>query len=313
MIGAFTQLNIIPYAITALNLNEVAGGYLFLTLALGIAGGAFLAGKLSTQRAELGLSCLAGVGITVFFFSLFLFSSSLPLVIVALLCMGLCGGCFIIPFDTFTQLFSQNTTRGQTIAAANFLSFVGVFLASCLLYFLNNTLSLTPATSFGVMGLMTLIVTLTLTSVLSDLSIPFISKCLLTRFTPFRLPEKEHLDSLKQPLIVIEHATWNKALKVAACFPSICFLVPSNSPLRRSYMRFIYAVNALESDSVETALATKREGTALCLLLDTTPEPLPKSSLLSLFKRSTPSIYKAEFKETTLSFKKPEKSHKNLT
>ncbi|HNA62001.1 MAG TPA: MFS transporter, partial [Rhabdochlamydiaceae bacterium] len=41
-IGAFAQLNIIPYTITELHRSEVTGGYLFLSTALGIALGAFM-------------------------------------------------------------------------------------------------------------------------------------------------------------------------------------------------------------------------------------------------------------------------------
>lgn len=303
MIGAFTQLNIIPFAITALQLNEVAGGYLFLTSALGIACGSFLAGKLSKNRAELGLSCLSGIGITLFFFTLSLFSSSLVIVIFSLFFMGLCGGCFIIPFDTFTQLFSQNNKRGQTIAAANFLSFLGVLIASCLLYVLNNICSFTPAASFGIISLMTLIVTLFFNSILSDLSIPYLCKLLIPRFTSFIPPPPDRIHSLKDPILILENATWAHALKVATCCPSIHFLVPKSSPLWNSLLRFIRAIEGIDHDPLSAALAAKREGTILCLLLDTPYTHTKQSaSFTSLFKKSTPPLYHVRLTDTTLSF-----------
>jgi len=49
-VGAFTQLNIIPFAIDSLGLSAVAGGYLFLTTALGIAFGAWCAGQVSRKH-----------------------------------------------------------------------------------------------------------------------------------------------------------------------------------------------------------------------------------------------------------------------
>lgn len=67
-IGSFTQLNIIPFAIQALNLTEIAGGYLFLSTALGIVLGAFIAGRVSKKTIELGLSCFSGFLIALAFF-----------------------------------------------------------------------------------------------------------------------------------------------------------------------------------------------------------------------------------------------------
>ena len=65
-IGAFVQLNIIPFAISELHLSEVSGGYLFLSTAFGIAIGAYIGGKVSKKRVELGLSCFAGIFISAF-------------------------------------------------------------------------------------------------------------------------------------------------------------------------------------------------------------------------------------------------------
>src|SRR3989344_5215922 len=59
-IGAFAQLNIIPFAIQSLHLSEVGGGYLFLATAVGIAIGARIAGQLSKDRIEPGISCFSG-------------------------------------------------------------------------------------------------------------------------------------------------------------------------------------------------------------------------------------------------------------
>lgn len=49
-IGAYFQLNIIPFAIDVLNLSEIGGGYLFLCVSVGIALGAYLAGRCSKKR-----------------------------------------------------------------------------------------------------------------------------------------------------------------------------------------------------------------------------------------------------------------------
>src|SRR5207237_615852 len=68
-IGAFTQLNIIPFAMQSLHLSEIGGGYLFLATAVGIAVGAVLFAKLSRGHVEPGISCICGLFIAFFFFS----------------------------------------------------------------------------------------------------------------------------------------------------------------------------------------------------------------------------------------------------
>lgn len=128
-VGAFFQLNIIPFAMETLKISEVGGGYLFLTVAIGIAAGAVIAGKLSKNRVELGLSCIAGIGLFVFLYLLALSKPFLSTTLIILIFNGLCGGMFIVPFDSYLQTYSPNKQRGQVIAASNFLSFVGVLLA----------------------------------------------------------------------------------------------------------------------------------------------------------------------------------------
>ncbi len=173
MVGGFTQLNIIPFALQSLNLSEVAGGYLFLFTAVGIALGSFIAGQISRKRIELGLSCLSGFGIGLFLILIAIFSSHLYAVIACLIFIGILGGGFIVPLDTFIQVNSDGNKRGQTIGAANFLSFAGVLIASFSLYFFNQVCSLSSAASFAVFGIITLIFSIFLSLRFSNLFLSF--------------------------------------------------------------------------------------------------------------------------------------------
>ncbi len=175
-IGAFTQLNIIPFAIQSLHLSEYAGGYLFLLSALGIAGGSFLAGKFLKKKAELGLSCLAGFIIAILFFSLWFFSAYLIPTAIILTLIGLAGGIFVISFDSFIQMSSSSQQRGQTIAAANFLSFLGVLIASGSLYLFGALLGLSPSLGFLCMSILTFFVVFILSCRLLQTTLPFFSR-----------------------------------------------------------------------------------------------------------------------------------------
>lgn len=173
--GAFTQLNIIPFAIQSLNLSEVYGGYLFLPTALGIAFGAYLAGRASKKEIELGLSCLAGGLIGLFLICLALFSSYLSASVIWLVFLGIAGGLFVVPFDSYIQFISPENHRGHVIATTNFLSFCGVLLASAAIYLFNQVLGLNAAKSFALMGVISFLTSFMFSTRLSDLVVSYLS------------------------------------------------------------------------------------------------------------------------------------------
>jgi len=222
-IGAFTQLNIIPLAMQSLHLSEVGGGYLFLATAVGIAIGALISGKLSKDKVELGLSCLTGFFIGIIFFLLYLFSWSLVFTILWLALLGILGGIYLVPFDSFIQINSPDEKRGQIIAAANFLSFVGVLAASFFLYFLSEKLQLTAASGFAFLSLLTLLVNMVTIGRLSALFFPFFAQKVLKFFRtltitpPLPGPEK---------VLILRSRSWWDAILLFAHFPKLHILLP---------------------------------------------------------------------------------------
>lgn len=280
LIGGFTQLNIIPFGIQALNLSEVAGGYLFLATALGITLGAWLAGKVSRKRAELGLSCLAGFGIALFFVLLSLLSFSLPLTVICLVAIGLLGGAFIVPFDTFIQLGCDDERRGQTIGAANFLSFIGVLLASVALYFFNDVCKLTSASSFAVMGILTFLVSLIFSVRLSNFFLPFFSRNIYRHLVGFSLPDTAVISESGRTILVLEKATLKNALLLAGAVPNVHFLFPLGSKKWKWFFPFFYSFHRAEEESNrEELFKTARQYTdndmIPCLMLE---HPLPQKT-----------------------------------
>ncbi len=222
-IGAFTQLNIIPFAMESLGLSEVGGGFLFLPTAIGIAIGAVLAGQLSKDRVEPGISCICGFFIAFFFFMLYFFSWSLTVTIISLGLLGIFGGAYLIPFDAFLQVSSPDEKRGQIIAAANFFSFIGVLLASFALYFLSVKLQFTAASGFAWMGILTLLSNIVTTGRLSSLFFPFFVNKILKRFRKLKLASPIPDPST---IIILRSNSWYDALLLYSCLPRLKILVP---------------------------------------------------------------------------------------
>lgn len=223
-VGAFAQLNIIPFAMQALHLSEVGGGYLFLPIAVGIAIGAVIAGQLSKDKIEPGLSCITGFLIALSFMSLYFVASSLILTIISLTILGMVGGAFLIPFDSFIQVNSPDEKRGQVIAAVNFFSFIGVLLAAFVLYFFSEKLDLSAKGGFFVMGVLTLIVSCVLVGRLSSLFFPFFVRKILKRFRKLTV-----VSPLPEPgtLIILESNSWWDAILLYSCLPNLVTLIPS--------------------------------------------------------------------------------------
>ena len=161
-VGGFVQLNIIPYAIETLALPEVGGGYLFLLTAFGIGIGSLLAGRISGDHVELGLTPIGLFGIALFLFCLSLGIPSIALTSVWLLLLGVSGGFFLIPLDSYIQTYSPERERGQNIAANNFMGFVGVLIASVSLYLFGHLLRFTAMQNFRVVAIVTVLVFLAL-------------------------------------------------------------------------------------------------------------------------------------------------------
>ena len=223
LIGAFTQLNIIPFAMQSLNLSEVGGGYLFLATAVGIAIGAVLAGQISKDNVEPGISCIAGVFIPIFFFSLYFFSWSLTLTIINLTLLGIVGGGFLIPFDSFIQVNSPDEKRGQVIAAANFFSFVGVLLAAFCLYAISEELGFSAASGFALMGFLSLIANIILIGRLSSLCFPFFVQKILKRFRKLKITSPPPPPST---IVILQSNSWWDAISLFAHLPKLQLLLP---------------------------------------------------------------------------------------
>ncbi len=275
-LGAFTQLNIIPFAMDSLHLSDVAGGYLFLATALGIAIGSFIAGKASKKQVELGLTCLSGFALSLLFICLAIFSSSLSCSIIFLVLLGIFGGGFIVPCDSYTQVASPQEKRGQIIAAANFLSFCGVLAASLTLYIFSNILDLSSASGFALLGILTLAVSLVMAGRLSDLSLPYLARK-LSLFWRLQIHGIDLVEQMPKAPLVMTEPTVRKALILLDLVPDAQLFILKKSG--SSWLnKFFYSIHFLPADADMENLKT-HEHLRPCFCLQELPS-LPEPFIL---------------------------------
>lgn len=210
-LGAFVQLNMIPFAVHSLHLTDIQGGYLFLLVALGIGAGAYSAGRISGKTVELALVPIAGICVALICYAIDMLTNHLTAVIVLIPLLGFFGGVWAIPLDSYIQIASPPTYRGQMVAATNFMSFFGVLLASLLIYLINDVFHLTSDTGFTIIGTITALVTIVIGYQFFDYVTRFIGMLLsrlhfkVERFGAENIPDTP-------AVYVCHHIAWNDTL-----------------------------------------------------------------------------------------------------
>lgn len=239
-LGAFVQLNMIPFATKSLHLTDIQGGYLFLLTALGIGTGSVLAGKISGKMVELGLVPIAALGVAITCFLIDLFSSHLMMVIPLVIIVGFFGGIYEIPLDSYVQVASPKKHRGQVVAATNFLSYCGVLCASMMLYLTEEVLGYSPDKGFTIIGIITLCVTVIIGYQYFDYLARFIGM-ILSRLH-FQVSYYGIKNIPETPTIfVCTHTAWNDTLlMLGAQRRRLRFFIQQEQDHNSKFMRRLY-------------------------------------------------------------------------
>jgi acyl-[acyl-carrier-protein]-phospholipid O-acyltransferase/long-chain-fatty-acid--[acyl-carrier-protein] ligase len=211
LIGSFTQMNIIPFAMQSLGLSDIQGGYLFFLTALGIGTGATIAGKISGRIVELGLVPFGAMGIAICAFLLNSFSDNLYVVIASVTCLGIFGGIFEIPLESYVMVSSPRETRGQIQAATNFVSFLGVLAAAGLVYLNAEIFSFQADKGFAIIGFLTIGIMIAFAFQFIDYVTRFIAMILSSLHFRTLYVGRENIPECPA-LYVCTHTAWNDTL-----------------------------------------------------------------------------------------------------
>jgi acyl-[acyl-carrier-protein]-phospholipid O-acyltransferase/long-chain-fatty-acid--[acyl-carrier-protein] ligase len=158
-LAALLQFTIVVYGHDVLRIDERHISYLQAAVAIGIGTGSLVTGYLSSGKIEYGLIPLGAVGMTVFGFLSAGEGLSLARVGVYLGLLGFFGGFYAVPLQALIQHRPDPARKGGIIAAANLVSFVGVFLAAGVYFLLAENLHLRADKVFFAGACMTLAAT----------------------------------------------------------------------------------------------------------------------------------------------------------
>ncbi|HEY4760729.1 MAG TPA: MFS transporter, partial [Thermoguttaceae bacterium] len=160
-LGGLCQINIDRFGSSHLGLSKEYIGSLLGILAFGVGVGSLLAGWISRGRIQLALIPLGAAGIAISHILLFLvpggsgsaWTLSYFMTAGCLLLLGLSGGLYDVPLQSYLQYRSPEKNRGSIFASTNLLTFSGTLLAAGVFVFLSSVLGLSNRTIFLLVGI----------------------------------------------------------------------------------------------------------------------------------------------------------------
>jgi len=262
LIGGYIYSNLIPYGIGHLGLTKVQSGYLFVIAAMGISLGALLAGKLSGRNVEFGVVPLGALGLTLGSVGLGVLPFGLYRTFVLVFLMGLSAGLFVVPIHAFIQIRSDKHIRGEVLATSSFLGWLGVLIASGLIYLLSGVWGLSAAKVFVVLGLMTLVPTLFTILLLPDFLVRFVGMIITRCVYRIKVHGLENVPTQGGVLLVSNHVSWVDAVLLgAASRRRIRFIMDKsfyNKPLLKPFCRLMKVIPVSSSDTPKELLKSLR-------------------------------------------------------
>ncbi len=216
-LGAVYLQNVIGYGRDLLHLSNTGISYLTATVSIGIGLGAFVAGKLSGDRVELGLVPIGSVGLGVFGVLLFFTPHSYAYSLLGHFLLGFSGGIFIIPLQSYLQAHAGEHSKGRVIAASNVLTFTGVFLGAGIFMFLSGPCQLPPNQVLLVMAVISFGATAHILTVLPDFAIRLCLFLLTHTFYRIEVRGAENLPRRGPALLVCNHISFADPFLIAAC------------------------------------------------------------------------------------------------
>jgi acyl-[acyl-carrier-protein]-phospholipid O-acyltransferase / long-chain-fatty-acid--[acyl-carrier-protein] ligase len=264
-VGALLQFNIFLYGQDALHLNSTRGGFLQAAVAIGIGVGSLAAGFLSGGKIEYGLIPLGALGMTALGLSLAIPGLSFSTVLLLLAILGFTGGFFIVPISALIQHIPAEEHKGGVLGAANWLSFVGVGLASGAYYAMSHWAHLSP----GAIFFWSAIGTLAATGYVLDLLPDSLLRLLLwlATHTLYRLDVsgREHVPAKGGALLVPNHVSMaDAAFLIASVDRPVRFLMFKGSyehPLVKPFAKMLRVIPIASDQGPREMIHALREAT----------------------------------------------------
>jgi acyl-[acyl-carrier-protein]-phospholipid O-acyltransferase/long-chain-fatty-acid--[acyl-carrier-protein] ligase len=211
-LGTLLMLNLFFFGDGVLHVREEQISLLSVALALGIGFGSVAAGYLSGGKIEYGLVPLGGLGMSIVCITLAAPHPTLTSAFIKLALLGFTGGFFIVPVSALLQHRPARDKKGEVLAAANLLSFVGAFLVWPVHYLLAQVAHFNPLQIFLFGGIATFIGGIYATWLLPDSLLRFILWVLTHTLYRIKVLGRDNIPERGGALFICNHLSHVDAL-----------------------------------------------------------------------------------------------------
>ena len=215
-LGMLLQLNIVFLGTDVLRITPTQISYLMAVLAIGIGVGSFAAGYLSGGKIEYGLIPLGAMGLSAVGAALAQPGLTAVGVGVELTAFGFFAGFFAVPVNALIQHRPDPARKGGVLAAANLLSFVGIFAAAGVYFLLTSVAHLPPRAVFLLSAAATLAGTVYVLVLLPDALLRFVFWLLTRTIYRLRVLGRDNIPERGGALFVCNHLSFVDALLLNA-------------------------------------------------------------------------------------------------
>lgn len=213
--AAFIQLNVLDFGEQHLGLTPEAATRLFLLTAIGIGVGSTTAGWLSGRAIEFGIVPVGALLMSVSLGTLGLLAEgNVILSAISMAVLGFAAGLFIVPLQAFIQYRSPEDRVGAIQATNSFMSWLGILMASGLIYFNGAVLGGTAQNGFFMLACLILGLGLFSLWVLPDFFVKFLVMLVTRACYRFQVRGLHNLPANGPALLVCNHASLMDAVLV---------------------------------------------------------------------------------------------------
>ncbi len=220
-LGMAFQLNVLVYAREVLSLGDRGVTLLTACVSIGIGAGAFLAGRLSGDRVELGLVPLGSIGMGVCALALGAALTWVPAGVAIHLMLGLSAGFFIVPLNAYLQQKAEPSERGRLIAASNFLAFAAVMVGNGWIALTGGVLHWGPAAVAAATGALAIAATIYILRLLPDVFVRLLLWLATHSIYRITVTGAENVPRRGPVLLVCNHISYVDGFLVGACIQRI--------------------------------------------------------------------------------------------
>ncbi|MGH9686005.1 MAG: acyl-[ACP]--phospholipid O-acyltransferase [Candidatus Acidiferrales bacterium] len=264
-LAGLLQLVIVIYGHDVLHIDDAHTSYLQAAVGIGIGLGSVAAGYLSGGKIEYGLIPLGAVGMTIFGALLYIPTLTLWTSAIDLAFLGFFGGLFAVPLGALIQHRPRPEQKGGVIAAANLLSFVGIFIAAGAYYLFSAVFHQTARGIFLDGAVLTLVTSTYSIYLLPDSMLRFVLWLATHTVYRIRVEGRENIPESGGALFVCNHTSFVDALfLVASTDRSIRFLMFKDIydlPYVKPFAKMIRAIPISSEQRPREMLQSLREAT----------------------------------------------------